>query len=552
MLKLTSIAKLRISFALILLLTLAAGFIDYPAFYYKSINYLEKTFLLDLQPKTTPFILMPFKLGLDLVGGVELIYEADVKNISPADRASALDGIRDVIERRVNLFGVQEPLVQTVKSADKWRVLVALAGLKDVQSAIKQIGDTPFLEFQETIESGKEFKANHLLICYKGAVRCEKDFTKEEASKKINELKLKATKDNFVALVKEHSTEPKADKSGGDLGWFTGDQMVKSFSDAVAAQSISSIVGPVETEFGFHLIYKTGEQPARQWVKTQLNGQHLKKSSVQFNSGSSNLYPEVSLEFNEEGKKLFGEITARNLEKPVAIVLDGSIISAPTVKSAISDGKAVISGEFDLESAKLLAQRLNAGALPVPIKLVSQNTIGSSLGMESLEKSLNAGVIGLLLVALFMLLYYRLPGAVAVASLLIYGIITFAVLKIFGITLTLAGITGFILSMGMAVDANILIFERLKEELQNNKHLGIAVEDSFGRAWLSIRDANICSLITAGILFWFGNSIVQGFALTLAIGIVISMFSAVLTTKVFLKLAARHGKLGWLWLSKDN
>jgi len=233
----------------------------------------------------------------------------------------------------------------------------------------------------------------------------------------------------------------------------------------------------------------------------------------------------------------------------LAIFLDGQPISIPRVNEPILSGQAVISGSFTLQDAKLLAQRLNAGALPVPIELISQTTVGATLGNDSVQKSLVAGFWGLILVAIFMILYYRLPGLLAVKALLIYTVIILALFKLIPVTLTLAGIAGFILSIGMAVDANVLIFERLKEELRAGRDLTTAVEQGFRRAWSSIRDSNISSLITCAILFWFGSSIIKGFALTLAIGTLVSMFSAITITRQVLRLIAKwkisHGD--WLY-----
>jgi len=259
--------------------------------------------------------------------------------------------------------------------------------------------------------------------------------------------------------------------------------------------------------------------------------------------------PEVNLQFDDEGAKLFEEITSKNVGKRIAIYLDGQPISAPNVQEAITGGKARITGTFSLEEAKLLVQRLNAGALPVPIKLINQETVGASLGEISLKQSLFAGLIGLLAVAVFMILWYRLPGLLAVFALFIYTAIVLAIFKLISVTLTLAGIAGFILSIGMAVDANILIFERTREELRAGKSLGGAIEEGFKRAWSSIRDSNVSSLITCLILFWLGTSVIKGFALTLAIGILVSMFSSISVTRTFLRLTTntRVGKWKWMW-----
>jgi preprotein translocase subunit SecD len=263
--------------------------------------------------------------------------------------------------------------------------------------------------------------------------------------------------------------------------------------------------------------------------------------------------PQIGLEFDDEGAKMFEEITARNVSKKVAIYLDNAAITIPTVQETIAGGRAQITGSFTVDEAKQLARRLNAGALPVPINLINQQSIGASLGEKSLHQSLVAGIIGILAVALFMMLWYRLPGILAVVALIIYTAIVLMIFKLIPVTLTLAGIAGFVLSVGMAVDANVLIFERLKEELRWGKSLGGAIDEGFKRAWTSIRDSNVSSLITCGVLFWLGTSIIKGFALTLAIGILVSMFSAIFVTRNFLQLVVSEKmerKLWWFGVKK--
>lgn len=277
------------------------------------------------------------------------------------------------------------------------------------------------------------------------------------------------------------------------------------------------------------------------WQKTKLGGKHLQKAQVTFPENSSE--PQISISFDSEGKKLFGQITERNIQKPLAIFLDNELISAPIVQDKITQGEAVITGDFTIESANHLVIQLNAGALPVPIKVAEQRTIGATLGKNSIKYSLLAGLIGIVLIAGFMVINYRISGIAAIIALSIYGLITIALFKIIPITLTLAGIAGFILSIGIAVDANVLIFERLKEEIREGENLRSAIENGFARAWTSIRDSNISSLITALILFWFGSGIIKGFALTLSIGILVSMFSAIIITRSILRIMASNQKL---------
>lgn len=285
-------------------------------------------------------------------------------------------------------------------------------------------------------------------------------------------------------------------------------------------------------------------QFASGWQPTDLTGADLTRADVTYDQTSNT--PQVSIEFNTKGTDKFAEITRQNLQKPVAIVLDNEIISAPVVQTEITDGKAVITGKFNIEEAKNLAKLLNAGALPVPIKIIEQRNIEATLGNDSVKQSVFAGLVGLLLITLFMILYYRLPGLLAVFALIIYSLIVLALFKLIPVTLTLAGIAGFILSIGMAVDANILIFERMKEELRLGKTVGASIEEGFTRAWSSIRDSNVSSLITCAILYFTTTGLVRGFAITLAIGILVSMFSAIIISRNFLRLVAQTSLSKWI------
>jgi len=276
------------------------------------------------------------------------------------------------------------------------------------------------------------------------------------------------------------------------------------------------------------------------WKDLGLTGAHFKSATVQIDQSSSSLInqPQVAIEFDGEGAKMFAEATQNNLKKPLAIFLDKKLISAPTVQDVITDGKAVINGNFTLQEAKNLSIQLNAGALPVPIALVSQNNIGATIGQEAVSKSVVAGLLGLLMVLLFMIISYRLPGLISAVALVMYTIVTLAIFIFIPVTLTLSGIAGFLISIGMAIDANILIFERMKEEIREGRSVMAAIDAGFDRAWSSIRDSNISTLITCVILYYFGSGLIRGFAITLGIGVVVSLFSALTITHILLRLIA--------------
>jgi protein-export membrane protein SecD len=449
----------------IFLLAIFSGFVVYPKAWDKSADWLNarksNISLANGLPNIPQFFNIPFRLGLDLQGGTHLVYEADLTNIDKGKYTEAMQGVRDVIERRINIFGVTEPLVQVDTVGGHHRLIVELAGVKDIHQAISMIGETPSLDFRE----------------------------------ERSQLESEAILERYKALPSEQQAT------------FSEDPYFKP---------------------------------------TELTGKYLTKTVLEFDPNTNQ--PSVGLEFSSEGAALFEQITSRNVGKRVAIYLDGAPISVPTVREAITGGKAQITGNFTVNEAKQLVGRLNAGALPVPIKLINQQSVGASLGEKSLQQSLLAGAIGILAVALFMIFWYRLPGVIAVVALVIYTLVALMIFKFISVTLTLAGIAGFVLSVGMAVDANILIFERTKEELRWGKSLGGAIEEGFRRAWTSIRDSNVSSLITCAVLFWLGTSIIKGFALTLAIGIFISMFSAITITRNFLKLVVSEKMEKRLWL----
>ncbi len=383
----------------------------------------------------------PFKYGLDLAGGSHLVYEADVSSLDQSEVPDLMNTLREVIERRINVFGVSEPLVQIERSSvvserRSERLVVELPGVTDVNAAIRNIGQTPLLEFK-------------LL-------------------------------------------------------------------------STSTPLGATSTEVAY--------------IDTGLTGRYLANAQVVFGQGGAGLSnePIVSIAFNEEGSRLFEDITRTHVGEQLAIFLDGELKSAPRINEAIAGGKAVISGNFTPTEARDLVRNLNFGALPVPITLVSTQTIGSSLGDDALHAGVHAGIVGFIILAIFLIIWYRLPGVISVVALVIWVVIMLALFKLIPVVLTAAGIAGFILSIGLAVDANVLIAERMKEELRAGKNIHEAISEGFSRAWLAIRDSNTAHVIVGVILFWLGTALIKGFALVFTIGVFVSMFSAITVSRTLL------------------
>jgi SecD/SecF fusion protein len=672
-------------------------------------------------------------LGLDLKGGTQLDYSIDLSSVPATDRDQIVEGVKEVIRRRVDTLGVSEPSIYISNVGNEYHIIVELAGITDIEQAKAVVGKTIQLEFKEeetnpdntaqaswandeaqtfvaALKDGGDFvvlgeqskngdpeqvhftqqesqdltlydqtvqdaiagratgdvvgpielvdgygidasgnvspfkgmgviqivdrgtdtqstdteakvSARHILVAYQGATNADESITrtKDEAYARIEEVKAKLNDGESIEdLAAEYSDDPGSKDKGGDLGSFGKGVMTEAFEDAAFALGKGETSEIIETEFGYHLItvydkveggssdetvdtaalnvvvWSTTASPWKQ--EAGITGKNFKHADVAFNSAYQ---PYVSITFDDEGAQLFEEMTGRNLQKKIAIFVGGDLISAPVVQSKISGGQAQISGNFTLEEAQDLARDLNTGAIPAPVTLSGQHNISATLGQEALDQSMHAGLIGVLLLALFMILYYRLPGFIATIALAIYSLLIVFVIKvalplwlsilislgIFAfvvhlilknrdsggekfiafivscfvlfflamilasqITLTLAGIAGVILSIGMAVDANVLIFERMKEEMKEGRTLHQAIDEGFKRAWDSIRDSNFSSLITCGILFYFGSSIIRGFATNLALGILLSMFSAIMLTRTLLTLVSDTKLADKLWL----
>lgn len=372
-------------------------------------------------------------LGLDLKGGSELILQADMSKISSDQRNQALESVKNVIENRVNRYGIAEPTIYTEITGGNYRVIVDLAGVKDINQAKTLLGET------------------------------------------------------------------------ADLELFT----VKPDATTLTSDSL---------------------------IPAGISGADLKGAQITYQSNS--ISPSIQLQFTDKGLKKFSDLAKANVGRPVVVMLDGQVISAPVINQDLANGVVsdpVIEGTFTLDQAQTLVTQLDAGALPVPVSIVQESTVAASLGTDSIKASLIAGIVGIIIVFLFMIWNYGVLGVFADLALILYTLITYSIFRLIPVTLTLAGIAGFILSIGMAVDANILIFERAKEELRKGNNFNKAIELGFNRAWPSIRDSNVSSLITTTILFMFGTSIIKGFALTLAIGVLVSLFTAVIITRTFLR-----------------
>ncbi|MEA2056372.1 MAG: protein translocase subunit SecD [Patescibacteria group bacterium] len=384
------------------------------------------------------------KKGLDIQGGMQVILQADMSKIAVENREDALTSAKEIISKRVDMYGINEPRIHSAKQGDQYRLIIELPGISDQKQALQLVGQTAKLEF-----------------------------------------KLQS-------------------------------------SDLVEQATLSAAI-------------------LNNFISTGLTGQHLNKASLQFDQQTGT--PVVALEFNQEGRDKFATITKENQGEVLAIFIDDFPIAMPVINTPILDGRAIMTGDFTVEKAENLAIQLNAGALPIPIEVLEQRAIGASLGEMSVAQSVRAGLIGLGLVAIFMILYYGLQGVVASIVLAIYAILTIALYKVLGVTLTLPGIAGLLLSIGMAVDSNILIFERIKEELRVDKPFAKAVELGFGKAWDSIKDANLATIMTALVLinpldFSFLNTsgLVRGFGITLLIGVGIGLFTGVVISRNLLRM----------------
>jgi preprotein translocase subunit SecD len=459
------------------------------------------------------------QLGLDLVGGVHLDYQVDFSGNTTTDQQAAMDRTILTIKKRIDAFGVTEPVIQQLGSD---RILVELPGFTDIEAAKTLVEQTGYLEFRE-VERNAAGTLTYLKDYLNSTSNTFIDTTETANRLFVNQITGDKNYGNLVAILSQNGTSLVfTDVNGNPIDTNT----LTTYGDTSASWI-----------------------PARGDDGTALTGALLSDAQTNINSTTSK--PEVDITWNDQGTTIFDQIATRlhnpagsggtyDLKYALGIFLDNNLISAPQLLEAQYGGKGSISGSFDLAGAQELTNLLKSGSLPVQLikPPLFQEKISATLGTDSLNLSLRAGLIGVALIALFMIIYYRALGATAIAALCVYGAISMAIFKLIPVTLTLPGIAGFIISIGMAVDANILIFERMKEEIKLGRTLDAAVKEGFHRAWPSIRDSNISTFITCIILFWFGNtfgaSMVKGFALTLFLGVAVSMFSAIMVTRTFL------------------
>lgn len=511
-------------------------------------------------------------LGLDLQGGLHLEYKLDLSKVDAAKAKEAEQAVQAVVERRVNAYGVGEPVVQLAHRGNESFLIVEFPGAKEMEDVKDVIQKTPFLDFREP-KIEEEIASEKAQM--EEAFASMNQQSKDQAQTVLDRVK---AGEDFGALAKEFSQDPGSKEQDGVLDFQKKGAFVPAFDEALFAEGLNDgdiVQNLVETEYGWHIIKKVESRgegddrevksqhillgkivpPVDQFKATSLTGEYLDNASLNLgnNMGGGLSEPQVVLAFDGEGAKMFADITKRNLGKQVAIYLDDQVVSAPTVQAEITDGHAVISGNFTVAEAKELAQRLNEGALPVPIELVSQQSAEATLGAVALQQSLRAGLIGVAMIAIYMIFYYRFYGFIASIALVIYAatlvtIIKFSNFTPISITLTLAGIAGLILSIGMAVDANVLIFERIREEIRRGKTLRRSIDEGFDRAWPSIRDGNYSTILTSMILMIMGTGFVKGFAIVLTLGVLVSMFTAIVLVRVMVTFASGPWLEKRMWL----
>ena len=484
------------------------------------------------------------KLGLDLQGGMHLVLEVDTKGLPAETAENAIKSAQKIITNRIDQFGVAEPTIQKIGNK---RILVQLPGLRDAGRAKDLIGKTALLEFKlvantqdirNTVEAIDEYlKSNYDKYAYLKNLEDEKSTAVEEALFESEEADSLA--DSTAAAIEETSH----DHLFSSLVAVYGQRLIVRPENLDLFRKVINLpeIKEVMPEGVITLLGKLdkdniqGARPVYFLYDTvELTGTHLKTADVRIGQGMDPKIankPYVSLQFDNEGSRIFANVTGSHINEQLAIVLDDIVHSAPVINDKIRDGNAMITGIGVMEEAKDLAIVLNAGNLPAPVNIVEERTVGPTLGSDSIKAGFKAAILGLVLVMLFMIIYYKFSGVIANIALIANVLIILAVLTMLDASLTMPGIAGIILTIGMAVDANVLIFERIREELRAGKTVRTAIDSGYKRAVITIADANITTLITAIVLYQFGTGPIRGFAVTLSIGILASMFTAIVLTK---------------------
>ena len=494
---------------------------------------------------------LELKQGLDLQGGLQVLLEADV----PADQAvsrDAIDAVRTIIEQRVNGLGVTEPVVQL--QGDR-RIIVELPGISKPEQAVATLKGTGLLEFVEAgstpVARGVRIITDYGGTSASNALTTTQSFTPTVAAADVVTATGEATATAPITptvagetpITETQPITTAEEVTASVPPTVAGETPITETQPITAAEEVTASVPPTvagETPITeTQPITPTADIPTitDRVFHTVMTGAGLKDAQVQFDNVGR---PYIGFELTDEGSVTFENFTGVNIGRFLCITMDKIVISCPEVRARISQ-RGVIEGGFDLTEARNLAVQMRYGALPVPLRVADVRTVGPTLGQDSVQKSITAGLIGISIVLLFMLIYYRLPGLLADCALLTYAVLNLAIFKLVPVTLTLPGIAGFLLSTGMAVDANILIFERMKEELRAGRPLPLAIEAGFSRAWTAIFDSNLSTIITCLILGWFGSNYgataVKGFAINLGLGVLVSMFTAVVATRTFMRAA---------------
>ncbi len=532
-----------------LFLIIASIWYLYPSLRLWSLTETEKIILKEKDPQGLQNLeLKGIKLGLDLQGGMHVVLQVDKTKLKPEESKDAVERALEIIRNRIDQFGVAEPLIQ--KQGED-RIVVELPGLQDVERAQNLIGQTAQLEFKllETPENTKEiFNKIDAVLAQKGK-EVKPSEKKEKTKEMVKDLFSKETADTTSTKEEEGEVSDKPftsllESSGTNYFLVPADEKLR-IDQYLRNPLVLEVIPEDDT-----LTWATSTEPVRgvdyQMLyllkkKVELSGKYLTDARENFDQFRR---PQVNFTLTKEGGRKFAQLTGANIDKPLAITLDGKVESAPIIRAKIRESGVIELGSSGtIENARDLAVVLRAGALPAPVKIIENRVVGPSLGQDSINKGIKAGIFGIGLVIIFMAIYYRLSGIIADFALILNLIYLLAALAGLHATLTLPGIAGIILTMGMSVDSNVLIFERIREEMRTGKTIRAAIDAGYKRALLTVIDSHVTTLITAAVLFQFGTGPIKGFAVTLSLGVIISLFTAVVVTKLIFNIRKNYKSL---------